>query len=240
MPAPVRNVAWKCPQCGKRRWLKPSVARLRRFCSRSCQHEAQKVEKPVREKRANVVARYGIKHCEQCSQEFEAKTRLQRFCSQPCVTRNIQNRRRGAAIDPRPCEVCGKEFTPRKGSAGRFCSRPCTYAANRGPSANSWRGGRHVSPDGYVRVYAPDHPKAHGHGGYVAEHRFVIEKMLGRFLQEHESVHHINGNRSDNRPENLQLRTGRHGKGVVHRCGDCGSYNINSESLATPEEVQVA
>jgi hypothetical protein len=56
---------------------------------------------------------------------------------------------------------------------------------------------------GYVRVWAPDHPRAHA--GRVLEHRLVMERLLGRELLPTESVHHINGHRTDNRPDNLEL-----------------------------------
>ena len=55
-------------------------------------------------------------------------------------------------------------------------------------------------------VRAPDHPRATS-GPYVFEHILVAEDLLGRFLHDGETVHHRNGVRHDNRPENLELWT---------------------------------
>ena len=63
------------------------------------------------------------------------------------------------------------------------------------------KGCRYINKRGYVIVNCPGHPQ----GNYVLEHRLVMEKHLGRYLSEAEIVHHINGEKQDNRIENLML-----------------------------------
>ena len=55
-------------------------------------------------------------------------------------------------------------------------------------------------------VLARDHPRA-GSNGYVFEHVLVMEELLGRHLLAGETVHHLNGQRDDNRRRNLELWT---------------------------------
>lgn len=73
-----------------------------------------------------------------------------------------------------------------------------------GASNPAWKGGRKIDKDGYVLIYSPTHPHA-SKAGCVREHRLVIEKHLGRILDQKEVVHHKNGVKEDNRIENLEL-----------------------------------
>lgn len=66
-----------------------------------------------------------------------------------------------------------------------------------------------IDQAGYRRVYLPKHPMAKSNG-YVMEHRLVMAHHIGRQLTSEETIHHKNGDKLDNRIENLELWVGNH------------------------------
>lgn len=74
----------------------------------------------------------------------------------------------------------------------------------KGKNHPNWKNGRIKTTQGYIIIIKKEHPNATKQG-YVAEHRLVMEKKIGRYLEKWEIVHHINGIKDDNRIENLEL-----------------------------------
>jgi len=97
------------------------------------------------------------------------------------------------------------------------------YPNRRGENAWNWKGGRRMDERGYIQIRATEHPNAiHG---YVLEHRLVMEKYLGRYLESWEHVHHKNRIRDDNRLENLEIVTSSEHMGMrcfKVKCPFCG------------------
>lgn len=104
------------------------------------------------------------------------------------------------------CKQCSKVSKKYDRDGTLFCNRDCYMAWKRlNPNKKAYVGRVFVS--GYWYLYMPDHPNAIKEGRYIAEHRFILEKKIGRLLTSDEISHHKNGIKTDNRPSNLELKT---------------------------------
>ena len=133
-------------------------------------------------------------------------------------------------MNSRVCTQCGRTFQPSSGHlrcpacrSRNLCAcgaRKQVHSATcancrteKGASNSNWKGGQTRHKRGYLMLWVPEHPRA-GNGSYVFEHILVMERMLGRYLLPGENVHHRNGVRDDNRPENLELWTSPQPTGI--------------------------
>ncbi len=138
-----------------------------------------------------------------------------------------------------------KEIGKRLGRFDRIVSAHLKRAGfTMGPRGREAKSGRWMTPHGYWQV-RPDVDDAIAMSmlnasGDVLEHRLVMARHLGRPLSRKETVHHINGDKSDNRIENLQLRQGKHGKHECFQCQDCGSVNVKAVPIADAAPVKAA
>lgn len=103
-----------------------------------------------------------------------------------------------------------------------------------GPSHSLYRTGKTHDGNGYVVLSSKEHQSNRGR----REHRVVVENAIGRRLSSTEVVHHINGNKAENRLENLSVETRathnrKHGKGKLLRCTKCGAERWYSPAIAS-------
>lgn len=116
------------------------------------------------------------------------------------------------------------------------CLKKQTNKNRSGKNHHNWKGGRHKSSEGYVKVLEYGHPNSHKNG-YIREHVLVMSNHIGRPLMEKETVHHKNGIKDDNRIENLELWSCDHPSG--QRIQDKVDWCVDFLKKYAPEKLKV-
>lgn len=144
------------------------------------------------------------KTCQKSIRTFPSRRNRKKFCGRECYAKALSKRR-----GPKSARF-GVAHTPEAKARMSAAQK----GKRSGPQAHNWNGGRHKAR-GYwmvsVSILSPEDRASFGsmanrssHGA-IPEHRLVMARMLGRPLLREEIVHHFNGVKDDNRPENLEL-----------------------------------
>lgn len=96
---------------------------------------------------------------------------------------------------------------------------------------NSWKGGRSIASNGYVLIRVGVVHHLADVRGYAYEHRIVAEQKIGRRLKKGEQVHHIDGDKQNNDPANLEVETSIAHHRLHHR--------TSGKELRMPDEANV-
>lgn len=121
---------------------------------------------------------------------------------------------------------CGVSFETFRPERAKYCSKKCFYKYRTRPRGLSYK--IKASNVGWFKFRGGTiNRKGYRVVNKRLEHRSIMEKYIGRKLHTNEVIHHINGNKLDNRLENLQLLSkiehdkfhrGKSGKGRVGIC----------------------
>ncbi len=209
-----------CQQCGKLFSAKPKDAG-RKFCEFAC-YKAYEAEHG-RERNKVEPIRFTCKNCEKPFQRNPGELRSyhKKFGKDPLYCSRACSHIGRTDVETKTCPICETSFATAGHSKNRTetCSDPCRRELQR---RNLIATNERVRPSaerqitkrlmrGYVLLRFPNANGVKREDIY--EHRYVMEQHIGRKLLETETVHHINGLTDDNRIQNLELFSSRHGPG---------------------------
>lgn len=191
-----------CQNCGKIYDDKPCrvLSGKSKFCSRECTYSAQTTQIVIT--------------CKVCGKTRNVKKgraikENPKFCSMECYLKDKRGRNNNKTGSLRNCIICGAIFYVQQnqinGGRGVCCSNECKYKYTsdlfRGEKSVAWKGGERKDKDGYVFLKVGRNTGKHN--GYVK--RATISLMGGKQIPSGHVIHHINGIKDDDRPENLVL-----------------------------------
>lgn len=130
-----------------------------------------------------------MKTCTQCGKHIEETTwqnKRAKFCNAECYAKHHAKKRYS-----RQCLHCKKQFAVLGQVRKAFCSKECRYNAARK------EGAKYKGTNGYIYIKQKS--------VWVLEHRKIIEEKIGRKLKTAESVHHKDGDKTNNNAENLEI-----------------------------------
>ena len=138
----------------------------------------------------------------------------------------VEKIRHWVEVDGKTHDWIGKQIGCQHQTVSKICKKNGIRTQRTGPRSGEghpeWKGGRRLV-GGYWHIYMPEHPNCHKKN-LVAEHRLVMEKKLGRYLDPKEVVHHKDHDPQNNHPDNLMV-FGKNSEHLRHELtGKCPNW----------------